>query len=307
MTIGAGSGTRVAYVAESAWGTTPATPTFKVLRVTGTGLRTTKQTDTSKEIRADRNVTDEFQLGQDANGSYNFELSYATLDELLEGLFQNTWSTNVLKNGVTPKSFTFEETIEMGATDNLFRFPGTMVNSMSLSFGSRAAITGSIGLMAQKEISATAIVSGATYTAANTKAIQTSTAGVASFTVAGTAYKVRSLSIEITNNLRTRPVIGSLYTEEFGSGRFEVTGTIEAYFESAALYDLVIAHSNGALTLTVGTTTAEKYTILLPKIIFGSGEKRVGGNDDDVIVSIPFRAVYDTTEAATAKITRAVA
>lgn len=307
MAFANGSGRRVAYIAESAFGTTPATPTFKTMRVTGNGLRTNKTTGTSDELQIDRNVRDEFQLGQDVSGAYDFELSYGSFDDFLEAVAQGTWATDVLKNGSTVKTFTVEETLEMGATDSYSRFVGAMANSMSLSIASRAKITGSLNMMAQKETLATAIISGATYTAPNSEPIWTSSAHVASLSVAAGTPKVRSLSIEMTNNLRTRPVVGDLYSQEFGSGRFETTGTIEAYFESNALYQSVLDHGSGALSFTIGTTTLKKYTVLFPKIIFGNGERRPGGNDDDVMVSIPFRAVYDATEAATVKITRAVA
>lgn len=116
-----------------------------------------------------------------------------------------------------------------------------------------------------------------------------------------------ALSVDVNNNLRERPEVGSLYSNEFGVGRCEVTGTLEAYFESNALYQSVLDHGSGALEFTIGDVTAEKYTILLPKIIFGDGEKQTGGNDDDVMVSIPFQAVFDGTEACSIKIARAVA
>jgi len=307
MPFASGSGARLAYVAETVFGTTPATPTFKTLRATGAGMRTNKVTGTSNEIRADRNVSDEFLLGQDVAGSYNIEWSYGSFDELLEGLLQGTWASDILKNGVTPKSFTFEETLEMGATDSFSRFTGGMVNGMTLNIASRAAVTGSLSLMAQKETLGTAIVTGATYTAPGTEPISTASANVASLTVAGSTPKVRSLTLEITNNLRTRPVVGSQFSEEFGAGRFEVTGTVEAYFESNALYQSVLDHAGGALSFIIGNAANKKTRFDLPKIIFGNGERRVGGNDDDVMVNIPFRAVYEATEACTLKLTRAVA
>jgi hypothetical protein len=302
------SGSRFAYVAETVFGTTPATPTFLPIRLTGAGMRTNKSTAQSDEIRADRNVVDEFQLGQDAAGSYDFEFSYGSFDDFLAACLFSSWSSDVLKNGVTPKSFTLEETLRVGGVQNSFsRFTGTMVNSISLAMTARAKITGSIALMGQKEALASAIITGATYTAPNTEPVLTASAHVMDLTVGGSAIKLRSLSLEMTNNLRTRPVVGSLYSEEFGAGRFGVTGTLEAYFDSNALYQEVLDHGGGAVSLTVGAATGKKYTIDMPKIIFLNGERRVGGVDDDVMVSIPFRAVYDETLAATISFTRAVA
>lgn len=310
MTIASGSSRRIAYVPETAFGTTPTTPSFKTFRATGGGPRTNKTTGTSDEIQADRNVRDEFQLGQDVSGAYNFELTYGNLDDLFEGALFGTWATDVLKNGTDQKSYTFEETVNLGGSSrSLSRFSGGMVSMVSLAIAARAAITGSATIMAQKETLDTAIVTGATYTTAGTTPVSTSSANVAALTVSGVTLppKVRSLNIEINNNLRTRPLVGSLYTDSFGYGRCEVTGTLEAYFETNELYQRVLDHGNGALSFTVGNATNQKYTFSLPKIIFGNGERRPGGNNDDVMVSIPFRAVYDAGIAATLQITRGVA
>lgn len=307
MAFASGSEVRVAYIAESAFGTTPADPVFKVARVTSGGLRTNKQTGVSDERRADRNVSDVFLLGLGAGGSYEAELSYASFDDWFEGTMGGTWAANVLKNGVTRRSFTFEETRELGSTDSFSRFTGATFNGFSLSLAANGVAGLSFDLLAKQETLATAIVTGATYTAANTKAIMTAPRSVSALTIGGDTLKVMSLSVEVTNNLRERPEVGSLYSNEFGQGRCEVTGTVEVYFESNDAYQDVLSHASGALTFTIGDTTNEKYTFLLPKIIFGDGEITAGGNDDDVMVSIPFQAVYDATETCSIKLTRAVA
>lgn len=309
MTIASGSDRRIAYVAESVFGTTPATPSFKTFRATGGGPRTNKSTGVSQEIQADRNVRDEFHLGQDVAGAYNFEMSYGTLDELLEGALFSTWSTNVLKNGGTAKSFTLEETLNLGAGGSSFsRFAGAMVNTLSLNITARQAVTGSVGFMAQQETLGTGILSGATYASPGTTPISTASANVGSLSVAGItpAAKVRSLTLDLNNNLRTRPLVGSLFTDSFGYGDLDVTGTMEAYFETNDLYDAVLSHGGGALSFKVGNAAGSKYAFSLPKIIFLNGERQPGGNNDDVMISVPFRAVLDATAQASIQITRAV-
>lgn len=309
MAIASGSGRRIAFVPEVTFGITPATPTFQVMRATGGGPRTNKTTGTSDELQIDGNIRDEFQMGQDVAGSYDLEFSYGSFDPLLEALMRGAWTDNVLKNGNgASKSFTFEETLEMGATDSFSRYVGCMMNSLSLSIAARAKITGSLALMGKSEALAAAIIAGATYSAAGTEPVQTGSVDVAAMTFPGGGTpKVRSLSLELNNGLRTRPVVASMFSEEFGRGRFSVTGTAEIYFESNTLYQAVLDHGGGALAFTVGRDANKKYTFNMPKIIFGNGERRPGGNDDDVMVSLPFRAVYDATEDCTLKITRAVA
>ncbi|MDR7036111.1 hypothetical protein J2X36_000847 [Methylobacterium sp. BE186] len=309
MAIASGSGRRIAYVAETVFGTTPDTPSFKTFRSTGGGPRTNKTTGTSDEIQPDRNVRDEFQLGQDVAGDYNFELAYGNLDDLLEGALFSAWATNVLKNGSNLKSFTLEETLDLQGASSYSRFLGAVVNTLSLSIGARAKVTGAVGIMAQKETLDTAIVSGATYAAPGTDPISTASANVANLTLSGVTPnpKVRSLTLEVNNNLRTRPLVGNLYTESFGYGMCDVTGTLECYFESNTLYAAALAHSGGgALSFTVGNAANKKYTVLVPKLILGNAERRPGGNTDDVMVSIPFRGVYDSTAACSLQITRAV-
>ncbi|TDR90294.1 phage tail tube protein [Enterovirga rhinocerotis] len=301
--------TRIAYVAESAWGVTPATPTLKTLRTTrASGLRTNKATVESDELRADRNVADLIQVSQRASGEYPVEMSYGSFDDWLAAVLCGSWATNILKNGILRTSFTVEETREMGATDSFSRFTGAMLNTFSLDLRPAAKVEGSFGLMAQKETLATAIVTGATYTPASTEQIMNSSSHVASLTIPNvTSPKVMSLSLNVDNGMRERPVVGSLYSEEFGLGRCRVTGQMELYFSDPAIYQAVLDHGSGALSFTIGADANKKYTFNLPKVRFGDGNIPAGGNDDDVMITVPFTAIFDATAQATIVVTRAVA
>ena len=310
MALADHSGTRIAYVAEATYGVTPATPTFKAFRTTrAAGLRTNKTTGVSEEIRADRNVSDEFLLGLDCAGDYPVEMSYGSFDDWLEAGLMGAWTTNVLKNGVLRKSFTVEETRELGATDSFSRFTGVMANQIQFTLNGRSKFEATIGCMGQKEALATAIVTGATYGAPSTEPVLTASTSVASLTLPGigAAGKVRSLSWTVNNNLRTRPVVGSVYSEEFGVGRCDVTGTMEVYFENNTLYQAVLDHSGGALSFVTGLTANKKYAWSMPNLKFLDGQVPNGGNTDDVMVSIPFRALFDPGINASLQVTRAVA
>lgn len=309
MPLASGSGRRAAFVVESTWGTTPSNPVFQVMRLTNGSMRTNKTTATSDEIRADRNVIDEILLGLDSQGNYDIEFSYGSYDAILESAMFGAWSTNVLKNGITPKQFTFEETRELGVTDSFSRFTGCRVGTFSLNLASRQKVTGAFQVMGRAEALATAIVSGATYTAATTTPILSASAHVADLSIFGmtVAPKLRSLTLEVNDGLRIRPVVGDLYSLEHGEGRCEVTGTMEAYFENNTLYQKVLDHAAGALEFTIGAATGEKYTFEMPNVKVGNGEVRPAGNDEDIIVAMPFRALYNSGISATLQITRAVA
>lgn len=308
MAIASGSGRQIAYTAESVFGAVPATPTWKVLRTTGGTLRTNKGTVVSDEVRADRNVSDELMVSQDVTGSYPFEFSFGTFDDLLEAALCGTWAGNVVKNGIVQRSLSFEERLDLGGGAFSFsRFDGCQVNALSLALNTRGLITGSVDLMGQNETLDTGIVAGATYTAANTKQVQTSSTGVAGLTLAGGAAKIRQLSLQINNNMRTRPLVGSLFTDSFGYGRADITGSAQFYFENNALYQQVLNHGGGAINFTVGSVANEKYVFSLPNCRFLDGERAPGGITDDAMVTIPFRAIFDGASGASIQITRAVA
>jgi len=308
MPFASGSGLRVAYVAEVTEGTTPATPAFKTMRQTGGGgLRLDKATGRSEEVRADRNIADEYLLGLDASGDYNIEFSYGSYDDLLEAVLQGTWATNVLKNGTTYRSFTFEEQLAIGAGFAFERFRGVGINTWNMSLASRQAVTGSFGMMARDVALATTPISGATYAAASTTPCLTASAHIANISaIVAPPPKVQAFSFQVNNNLRNRPVVGSLYSQDLGSGRCDVTGSMTAYFESNDLYQEIIDHGGGVLDFTIGAQTLEKYTITFPNVIFLAGGKRVGGGDDDVTMEVNWRAVFDETEGCSIKVVRAV-
>lgn len=300
----ASSQTRLAYVTESTYGTTPATPVFLNQRFTAESLNANVQNIVSNEIRADRSVTDLIQVGSASGGSVDFELSYGSFDTWLESLMYSTWASNILKNGNTEKSFTIEKTFEAGATDQYHRFTGCVVNSMSLAVQSQQIVTGSFDFLAKGASSAQAIISGATYTAANTNDVINAGANFANLAVTGvTSPAITSLNLSITNNIRQQPVIGSIQSRGLTAGRFEVTGDMTVYFANQELYELFLAGTSTDLVFDLGGASSKKYRFTIAKLKFEKCEIVAGGNDQDVMVKVSFRGLYDGTDN-TLKITR---
>jgi uncharacterized protein YceK len=91
MPLASTSRTRVEYLLESVFGTIPGAGTPKSLRVTGESLDFAVQTETSKEIRSDRQTTDLVLVGASASGGVNMELSYNEFDPLMEATLMDTW------------------------------------------------------------------------------------------------------------------------------------------------------------------------------------------------------------------------
>lgn len=309
MAFANGSEVRRAYVAETAFGVTPATPSFKTARTTGGSLRTNKSTATLEEIQADRNVRGELMVGQDVTGNWGGEFSAETWEDFMAAALRGAWATNVLKNGILRPSYTMEETGNFGGSNTFRRFRGVMVNTMSLNLPSRQKAAIDFGLMGMQEALDSAIITGATYAAANANQPATASSNVGTIAITGvtTPLRVKTLQFEVNNELRIRDAVGTLFTAEFGAGRCNVTGTIECYFEGNDQYQAVLDHGTGAISFTIGVEANKKYTITIPKAQFLDGSPTWGGNTEDAMLSLPFRGVYDPVSACSIQVTRLVA
>lgn len=289
------SQTRLAYIAESAWGTTPATPTFQELRYTGENLNPNIENVVSNEIRSDRNVTDLIQVGAGAGGSIDFELTYGTLDDLLESLMYSAWATNTLKNGVTEQSLTFEKTFEAGATDQYHRITGGIVNNMSLAIAAGQIVTGSMDIIGKDYNTAQAAIAGSSYTGANSNDVMSAGNDFASLAITGvTGPEITALNLNIANNLRRQDVVGSIDARGIGTGRFEVSGDMTLYYENEELLDLFLAGTAADLSFILGTGSTYQFDIANLK--FETAQVVAAGNDQDVFIETTFRGLYDGTD-----------
>lgn len=90
------------YVAESAWGTTPGTPTMKTLRNTGgSGIALERSQLQSQEMRSDRAIAD-IAFGQKrASLEVPFEFSYGSYDDMLEAALFGAFAVAYAITGLT--------------------------------------------------------------------------------------------------------------------------------------------------------------------------------------------------------------
>jgi hypothetical protein len=309
MTVAAASLTRLAYVPEVTPGTTPATPTFQVLRYLSCDPKPGKQVDVPDEIRADGNVASIVAVGMSPALTIRGDLSYGTYDALLEDGLRGAFSTNVLVNGITETAFTAELTYEQGATDSFVRIAGCHVNTIDIVAEAKKSVTIDFGIMGMSAPSAAnAIITGATYTAATTTPVMNAANDVSALTITGVtnAPKVQKLAMKIDSGVFANNIVGQQAPYSLGMGIIKVTGSITTLFENIDTYNAILAHTDIAISTTVGATAGSRYTILLPKVKLMDGGPVVGGNGQSVILDVPFQAYYDATTGGSIKVTRAV-
>lgn len=301
---------QTAVIAEVTQGTTPATPAFKLLRDIRVSGSPDRPGTRSPERRADRmaaNMT---------TGLFTFpksiELPWVRdqgTDILWESALAAAWATNVLKNGSTVKSFTLEEKYEGGATDPFRRLTGCMVDTTTISFRTGQPGTITFGLQALAETTATTAIVSSTYTAPTPGYDPSTPADIVvgdCFSVA--SAKIVSLDLTITNNLRPQHAFSSNNPFGIGFGMFDVTGRVQLYFSQSSDYSTFTTRQSGLdLSLTIGTMTNFKDTLLLPYCDVWNPDVDDPGATGDHMVTLNFMARYDSGTTAAIQLTRLVA
>ena len=89
---------RVAYVREEFFGVPESNPTYQIARLTSSDLAANKQTVTSEELRSDRMVSDQPEVGFDNGGTLNVEYSSETYEDFVESALCGTYSYDTIND-----------------------------------------------------------------------------------------------------------------------------------------------------------------------------------------------------------------
>lgn len=300
MAFAQGSRSGLSYLVESTFGTTPA-GNFAAIPYNTHSLNLTKERVTGNEIQPDRMLRVDRHGNRQSGGDITVDLRDGNFDAFLESAMQGTWDNtpvaapDVLKVGTTPKYFSIED----AANDiSQFRlFTGMSVGSMSFSIAPNQMVTSTMSMMGKDmTISGT----GKTVDAATISQPFDSYSGdlaignVASSSVIAT---VTSIEFSINNALNPTFVVGDDSTPFLESGMATVEGTFSAYFEDETLINRFINEVESELIVSVDDPTgANTYTFGFPKIKINGADVPVGGQTSRII-TLPFVALYDATEA----------
>lgn len=307
MAFSQGSRAGLSYVPEVTFGTTPVTPALIQLPYTTQSLNLTKERVTGNDIQPDRMLRVDRHGNRSVAGDIVTDLRKGDYDAFLESAFFNSFSTNVLKIGTTLKSFSIED----AATDIAqFRlFTGVSVSSLAISIKPNQMVTGTFSMVGKDmTISGTSV--DATKTASSANQPFDSYSGALSIGTAGgslsSAAIVTGIDFTINNALAPTFVVGSASTPQLEYGMATVEGTITAYFEDASLINRFINETATGLQVVVDDPTGlSDYTWLFPRVKINGADVPVD-SPTSRIITMPFVALYDTTEATNISLTRSV-
>lgn len=308
MAFNQGSRTGISYVVESTYGVTPGTPSLLQLPVLSSDLDISKQTYDSNDILPDRMLRFHRHGTRGVAGKLEVDMRKAVYDDFLESACYSTFATDVLKIGTTQKSFSIEEASEDIAQFRLFT--GMVVNQMSMDVRPNQNVKTTFDLVGKDgTIAGTSVDAVKTPAASNQphdsfsgfiKVSNAGSAGVAQTTVT-------AINFTLMNEVGQTYTVGNQTTTQLEYGRASVTGEITAYFEDATLINRFINETETALELKIGSPTATSgYSFLFPRVKF-DGAKLPLNTLKSRSITIPFVALYDTTENSILKITRNLA
>ena len=302
MSIANGAQHSIHYVPEVTYGATPTTPAFKPFPHTGTNLAMTKDGLESEKLRGDRQVEDFRHGNQSIGGDINAELEYGSLDDIIQAVLCGTWTGDVLKAGVTRRSFTIERKFADLAVPEFHRYTGCEFNTFALSVSPNAIVSATFGVIGKGLTLATTAIAGSTYAAPST--VQPFDSFTGSIQEGGAPIAVvTSIEFSLENGLEPLFAVGSKTTNRPSIGKSRLTGTMTTYFESKTLYEKFINETSSSILLELVDLAGNTYDFEFPNVKYNSGQPDVSG-EGAVTVSMDFVALYDGTDLSQIVITR---
>lgn len=301
MAFAQGSRSSLSYIVESTFGTTPA-GNFQNLPFSTHSLNLTKDRVAGNDIQADRMPRVDRHGNRQAGGDIVVDLRDTDYDDFLEAAMLNTWASDVLKVGTTPKFFSIED--YAADIDQARLFTGMTVSSMAVSLAPNQMVTTTFGMVG-KNMTISAIEK--TQDAASGAAPFDAYSGDLAIGNVGNSSAVAivtGLDFTLTNSFAPTFVIGDDSAPSLEYGQAVVEGTMTAYFEDASLINRFLNEVESELVVSVDDPTGlNAYTFTFPKIKINSADVGVDGPTSRVI-SLSFVALYDATEGTNLKIER---
>lgn len=305
MTIATGSKHTLHYVAETVYGTTPATPTWTPMCIKAVSVGMTRDTIESECLSEDRQVKDVRNGNKQVGGGVDSELIYGVHDDFLEAALMGTWAGDVLLAGVARRSFTFERGFNGLDTPEYHRSSGVVLAGFELSVSPNSYATMNYTTVGQGLSVNTTQVAGSIYSADSANIPFDSFTG--SILEGGSPVAVvTQLDMSLENGIEPAFVVFSDETLQPTDGKSRITGTLTAYYEDSSLYTKFINGTSSSITFTLTDPDGNDYAFTLPNIKYTGGNPDVSG-DGPVTLALEFSAIYDGTALSQIVVTRTAA
>jgi hypothetical protein len=305
---------QIGIVKESVYGTTPATPVFQVLPLTGESVAANVQTTESALMDPSRQTLDSILQNITAEGDLTTELAVtAALEILIESAFAEDLvavspaipGKPDLKEtmiGSTQNSFTIEKRFPDPASPGSYlyhRIPGCVVNTMTLSAEPSEAITVSFSVLGKELVTSDTLISGATYVEPTNPIVlrgpDTVTLDIDNAAVGAECFG--AFGVTLNNNYRGIQCLGSIGNREMIIGKAGIDLTSTLQFSSNDLIDLLVAQTETTVDVIFNTAATVDpgayFACHFPRVKLTSDSVVAGGTGEDVVEELGLRALYN--------------
>lgn len=305
---------RSSYIMESTAGTTPSTPGFNRLPANTLNLTANPRISEQRSITAGGQRTGITRNGFAVSGSMSSGLIYGEFDDFLASVFQDTWESDVLKNGSETKSMTIEDSIPQGAGGSkaYLRYKGVEASAatLGLTAGQDAQISFDLIGIASDDAATTAIT-GSTYTDPSSIDVigSGSDIGTIAMTGMGTLDCMRSCEVRFAYEGKEEQLkLGSNDLCGISRGSLIPVVTGEFYVEDnfVAIYNAARAGTDFQLTIPIGSVANKKYELVFFACEFTEAPL-VTGESGPAFQNFTIMPKYKDSESCTVRLTRAVA
>jgi hypothetical protein len=197
---------------------------------------------------------------------------------------------------IVPQSFSIETLFnDVGQ----FRIQtGMRVGSWSLNVQAGEIVKGTYSFTGKEtKMKTTTTLGAAPYTLLKSTGteVMNATTNVGSLKKNGVELATALQSVELKGDasLRSQSAVGSKFPRGVGTGRFNLTGTVTAYFENGEMYNHFINHETIGLSFDFTDLDGNGYSYSVPAIKITSDDIKPEGIDQDVLEPLEFVAFRD--------------
>ena len=299
MSQSSGSNAYVAFIKETAYATTPATPALAGLSVNSFNVNLTKNNTKDNSIQVDGQA----RFITFGNQSVAGDIDDAVTTEhepLLESALRSSFSSNTLKLGNAQSSFTFEQGFP---STNIYRvYTGVDVDKMTVTVPTDGDATIKYNVIGKAMTvgSATIDGNGSITPPAVVKAMRHN-GGTVKEGGAAVAF-ITNITLNYDNSLTQDFVLGSNTIHSVTAGPRKVNGSFTALFESSAILNKFINGTSTSFQFSISDGT-NSYDFDMPNVNYTAATLNVQ-NGATIPVQVTFDANYDVTSATTLTITK---
>ena len=200
--------------------------------------------------------------------------------------------SNYIHNGTTLMSTLMVKFFDGMTNPQYSYWPGTVFSGGSFTFNAQEIVTGSFEIMAERAFFTQSADAG-TLSAASSQTSITSSANVGTILVnnsSSAGLLIKNISLNIDGGIRTRPIVGSKFTQNPGRNKFAITGSMEIYFVNETFLDLMVNHTSLSLSWKVTDVDGNIMIFSLPNIKLIGGDPKLSGTDEDTALTFEFEA-----------------